>query len=256
MIDALVFKAAFPFVENFLDIARDEFGIDVKRRLAKTLPSFWRNALLYGIPNALGVDMSGSMQTSLPFTDLDEIENGRDMFLYLAQQAAGIPGRLMQDVFDVAKGNVSPVELMPNFLLNPTKGIMGSVDRVRTRRGRTVFDKEGKPERYSVSEAIERMAGFQPSRTINASRARWDYRQMVKAWNGKKRAIYADLRKAYEEGDREGVKEAILALKELMREAKKAGILKYVTPVSESGVKRALRDAPKKKEISFLRDVL
>jgi hypothetical protein len=240
--------ASIPWLDDLLDELEKLTGVPFRTNMRKSLRSAGGEVLeklgMQGIPALLGVDLSGSLRTGVPFKE------------GVSQTAYGVYGGLYRKAIKgfnsvMAGDYLRGVEnLSPLFIENPMKAVRMATEGATTSTGKTVFDAYGKPIRLELGEMVSQMAGLRPARTAELSQEHQTYSNVQQYFKSEKDSIYQEFRLAKTSEDRQAVMKKV---REYNRDA-----VKYrgaVPIITGDTLKRALTQKPDKRTLMFERSV-
>jgi hypothetical protein len=206
----------------------------------------------HGTGSAVGVNISNALRLQVPFVSpwlqgetLPESSMG--VFAGLWQKGANAGRALSKG--DMYRGAES---LAPEFVSGPMRAYRQYAEGTTTMGGKPVFDENGKPIRYSLSDAALRTAGFQPLKQSERTEAAQQGKVLSQHWNEERQDLIDAYRIADKDG-RRGVMQKIMRFNADLRESQAAGL---VLPIKLSTLQRAVQSKPDRKKAGWLRKTI
>lgn len=242
---------ALPFLDDLLDLMEKFFGIPLRSKARATLRAHGGPMMEHlgfaGIPGMIGVDVSGSLKTGIPFVGESPSDTVYGVYGGLAKKGARAWTSLERDENLRALESVSPV-----FMESILKAYRTATEGARTPQGKVLFDQEGKPIVATPGEAAFQTAGFRPARMAGLSGEHRSMTNVVRHYNDKRGEIYDRFALARTAEDRARV----------LKDAQKFNLdtQKYrgfITPISASSLRQSYlrRERPDKRQLNFGRFV-
>jgi len=204
MVGTLGGLSAYPFVKAIKHHLRKDYGIDVDSELKKAgLSDKAIMVINRGLPVAVGIDLSPSLQIDIPFSN---VESAKDMLNELLgatgstilNMATGlkdiVAGAETKDPYRIAMG---AEKISPAVVRNVIKAVRLHDYGARTRTGvpRYYYGEQGPvPFKYTEKEALLRSLGFVPTRESQMWENERRYRDMREYSRKKRELIYETLR--------------------------------------------------------------
>lgn len=150
---------------------------DIKKKAGK-----YSNYVLYGAPEMVGVDLTGSLGTDIPESLPDLI--GAPTTLLTET------GRTIQDIQtgDYQRA-VEDSPLMPTSIRNALQSVRLSTRGLETRSGKKKVDEDLKLIKLTLGERIAKSIGFQPSRVSETYRTEFERSRVRNEWLGRRERI-------------------------------------------------------------------
>jgi len=206
----------------------------------------------HGTGSAVGVNISNALRLQVPFVSpwlqgetLPESSMG--VFAGLWQKGANAGRALSKG--DMYRGAES---LAPEFVSGPMRAYRQYAEGATTMGGKPVFDENGKPIRYSLSDVALRTAGFQPLKQSERTEAAQQGKILSQHWNEERQDLIDAYRIADKDG-RRGVMQKIMRFNAGLRESQAAGL---VLPIKLSTLQRAVQSKPDRKKAGWLRKTI
>ena len=181
--------AGLPFYKDIAELIRKKYGKDIESGARELLSSpFMRDLISYGLPSALGVDISGSL--SIRFPDMEREGIGSIIGVpYDALYAD--PVRALRAI-DAGRWDRATEEVAPTAIKNIMVAHRLYKEGQYSISGKPInVPGEHGPRKITQIEAIGKSFGFQP---VSSSKA-WDQRQIfmdLKAFVDKRKQSFAN----------------------------------------------------------------
>ena len=200
---------ALPFLDDLLDLWEKFFGTPVRSNMRKTLRDFGGPVMekmgMAGIPALMGIDISGSLKTGLPFTSL---AGGQGTPADTVYGVYAGHGKKALNAMNAAEREdyLRALEFAsPSFMEAVLKAYRMADQGATTARGKVLTDEQGKPIRLGTGEAIAQAAGFRPERLARISREHWTMENVKSNFKGRRDDLYARYRLAKTQEERQKV---------------------------------------------------
>jgi hypothetical protein len=164
--------ASLPLYKDIEEWIQRRTGVNLSTEAKKKLGPFYEY-LRYGMPAALGIDLSGSMGIE---TIRWEGQGLPEKIGNFTLDMIGAPGELVRIPYrvsqDVAKGDYYRAleDLVPSVFKAPLKAYRMATEGMTTRRGKPILDAEGKPIKLSLPQAIVKGLTFRTTKEAESRR--------------------------------------------------------------------------------------
>jgi GGDEF domain-containing protein len=239
----MVFGGAmsFPFIETIDEQYTKLVGKGLISDIAKKTGK-WSKYMLYGVPGALGIDLTGSLGTDIPTSVMEVLGAPTEWFK-----------RIKHMYQDIKQGDtqraIEDFPLMPNFTRSPMASYRYATRGIESRTGKKKTDEDFEPVKLTTGEAIKKSIGFQPTKVSEFYRKERATGLVRKTWQNRKKTLLAKLRKA---GDKYGLDSSQFnkVLDEIIEYNEKVPVL--VAPITNDAINNALTpDYQTKREAAY-----
>jgi N12 class adenine-specific DNA methylase len=186
---------SLPFLDDILDYLERKSGYNFRSEMRQRLRTWGGEYLqrfgMEGLAAVLGVDISGSLKTGVPFLSDTPINDIYGVYGNIGKKAE-------QSVDALLRGEYARAVEMgaPTFIENPLKAYRMWSEQATTPKGKLLFDEKGRPLMLSGPEAAGQAIGFRPERVAVGSKERRTYMN-IKQWASDERdSIFTDARLA------------------------------------------------------------
>ena len=247
---AIVVGVALPFLDDLLDLWEKLFATPVRSNMRKTLRDFSGPVMetlgMAGIPALMGVDISGSLKTGIPFTSLVGGQGTPSDTVYGVY--AGL-GKKALNAMNAAERQdyLRALEFAsPSFMEAALKALRMADRGATTPRGKVLTDEKGKPIQLGTGEAIAQAAGFRPERLARVCGEHWSMENVRSDFKGGRDDLYARYRLAKTQEDRQKV---IRDMQRYNMDARKyRGVISSITATS---LRQSALPKPEKPFLAF-----
>ena len=200
---------ALPFLDDLLDLWEKFFGTPVRSNMRKTLRDFGGPVMermgMAGIPALIGIDISGSLKTGIPFTSL---VGGQGAPADTVYGVYGGMGRKALNAMNAAEREdyLRSLEFAsPSFMEAVLKAYRMADQGATTARGKVLTDEKRKPIQLGTGEAIAQAAGFRPERLARIAGEHGSMENVKINFKDRRDDLYARYRLAKTQEERQKV---------------------------------------------------
>ena len=201
----------------------------------------------HGIGSVPGVNISYSMRLQMPVVSQYLADSSA------AEALSGIPGAIYRKGALAAKyaGRGQTYRAVESAAPEAISGVMRAgrmyASGATTGSGKTIFDENGQPLKYSATDAVKRGLGFQPLEQSKRAMLTDQMRKIQGHWADEKQDLMDELRNARgKEWDKK-----LDEIQKFNDDLQKSQALGLVTPITNSTIRRGLTYKPKGKELNW-----
>ncbi len=236
---------ALPFLDDLLDWWERLFGTPVRGSMRKTMRELGGPVLekmgMGGIPALVGVNISGSLKTQLPFMGMTPSDTIYGVYGGMFEKWVNAKDAWARD------DTLRAIEFAsPSFLEAALKAYRTEEKGVTTPKGKVLSDEQGKPIRLSIPEAGAQAVGFRPERLAAISGEHRTLSNIRAHFTDRRDDLYSRYRLARTEKEKRKV---IRDMQRFNMDARKyRGI---VSPMTSTSLKQAAIQRPEKPFVRF-----
>jgi hypothetical protein len=241
---------ALPFLDDLLDLWEKLFATPVRSNMRKTLREFGGPVMetlgMAGIPALMGIDISGSLKTGIPFTSL---VGGQGTPADTVYGVYASMGRKAVNAMNAAERQdyLRALEFAsPSFIEAVLKAYRMADWGATTPRGKVLTDEDGKPIRLGTGEAIAQAAGFRPERLARIAGEHWTMENVKSNFKDLRDDLYARYRLAKTQEERQKV---IRFMQRFNMDARR--YLGVIPPITATSLKQSALPKPEKAFLAF-----
>ena len=199
-----------------------------------------------GIPALMGVDISGSLKTGVPFTSViggqgTPTDTVYGVYTGMGRKALNAMNAAEREDYFRALEFASP-----SFMEAVLKAYRMADQGATTPRGKILTDEQGKPIRLDIGESIAQAAGLRPERLARNSREHWTMENVRINFKDRRDDLYARYRLAKTQKDRQKV---IRDMQRFNMDARKyRGV---ISPITATSLRQSALPKPEKPFLVF-----
>ncbi len=236
---------ALPLVDDLLDWWERMFGTPVRSSMRKTMRDLGGPVLekmgMAGIPALIGVNISGSIKTQIPFVGQNVSDSIYGVYGGMWEKWMNAKDAWARD--DALRA----IEFAsPSFLEAALKAYRTEEKGVTTPKGKVMTDEQGKPIRLTVPEAGAQAIGFRPERLAEISGEHRTMSNLRTYFNDQRDNLYARYRLARTAEERQGV---IRDMQKFNLETRK--YRRLIQAITATSLRQAALQRPEKSFMKF-----
>lgn len=172
---------SIPFYKDIEKFYQQKTGKNIRTEIKKNMGDY-ADYINYGMPNLIGVDLSGSMS-------IEALEKPEDIL--------GVPASMTKQVLrakeSIKKGDYlrAAEDVAPSVLRGPISAYRVGTEGMTTRSGKKITDSEGKQIGYTSYEIGLKSLGFRPTKTAEMQR-QFEAQKTAKEYWGDRRQTLID----------------------------------------------------------------
>jgi hypothetical protein len=240
----LVGVPALPFLDDLLDLWERFFGTAVRSSMRKPMREVGGPVMekmgMAGIPAVLGIDISGSLKTQIPFVSGTPSDTVYGIYGGVLQKFINAKDALQRD--DILRA----VFASPAFLEAILKAYRTTEVGATTPRGKILTDEQGEPIRVETGEAAAQALGFRPERMGRISGEHRTTQNTKAYFNDKRDDLYARYWLAKTDEDRRSIIRDVQKFN--METRKYRGVIPTITTTS---LRQAALQRPERPFMAF-----
>ncbi len=236
---------ALPFLDDLLDLWERLFGTPVRSSIRKTMRAVGGPILeqmgMAGIPAIIGVDISGSLKTQVPFMGMTPSDTIYGVYGGMLDKAKNATASWQRD------DSLRAIEFAsPSFLEAALKAYRMTEKGATTPTGKVLTDEQGKPIRLRAPEAVAQTIGFRPSRLSGISGEHRTMTNVQSYFNSRRDDLYSRYRLARTPEEKSKV---ITDMQKFNMDTRKYRGL--IPPITTTSLRQAAKQRPEKAFLAF-----
>jgi hypothetical protein len=234
---------ALAFLDDILDEIEKFTGEPLRASMKQTMRD-WGGPVMErmgeaGIPSLIGINISGSLKTNVPFLGGTPSDTVYGVYAGMAKKGQQAMTSIDREEYLRALESASPV-MIESIL----KAYRMSERGATTVHGKAMFDEQGKPIKLTPVEAATQFVGFRPERIAAISGEEQTRRNVTSHFSELRKSLYDRFRLADTPEERTSVRKEIQNFNLQIMKFRGA-----IAPITSESLRKAAAEKPNKKKM-------